>query len=438
MSTIARLRPHSQVLWTLLLLVPLAGVMGVFLGTDDMEVVRAGVILSVLTVVSLLLFWRVSRADPQGSQLLTVILVSFAFKVLMAWFRHAGGLLADAYAYDAGGKGHALMLARGEWPTHLVTLGTSFVKLLVALFYYAAGVSFGGISILWAWFGTIGMLFFHLAFTTAFPQGHRRLYTLMIFLYPSLLLWTSSLGKDALVIMLLGMAAYGVARLQHRFSIVGLWWLVLGLVGVFWIRPHIVVLFLLALGISSLILPIRASFMTPIVRLAGWVVIALTFQFVVATSGYAVFLEEPEVVLESIGERQWRSLRGGSGFEQVDIRSAAGLAMAVPTILFRPFPWEAHRVTALIASLEGLGLLALMLYRRRSVAAAMSGMFRNSYLLFVSVYILLFIFLFSAFGNFGIIARQRASMFFPFLFMWVAYLAPRQGDSTDAGGEQKK
>jgi len=440
MSTAAPPRTESQQgLFGLLLLVILAGIIGVFLGTDDMEVVRAGVILSMLTIVSLVLFWRVSRSDPQGARLLTVLLVSFVFKLLMGAFRHYGGLLADAYAYDAAGQGFASRwLMRGEWPEHLLTFGTPFVKLLVALAYYATGVTFGGVTILWAWFGLLGMLFFHLAFSTAFPHGNRRLYTLLIFLYPSMLLWTSSLGKDALVIMFLGMAAYGVARLQQRLGFVGLWWLAFGVSGAFMIRPHVVGVFLVAFGASALILPIRAGLMTPIVRLAGVaILVGLSIIVVLSASDYAGVEElGAESVLESISSRQEQSERGGSAFEQVDVRSPLGLAMAVPTILFRPFPWEAHNTYALVASLEGLGLLALIFFRRRSVAAAISTMFRNSYVLFISVYILLFIFFFSAIGNFGIIARQRASQLYPFIFMWVAFMAPRLTEKTDAGGER--
>jgi hypothetical protein len=281
------------------------------------------------------------------------------------------------------------------------------------------------------------MLLFYLAFTTAFPQGNRRLYMLLIFLYPSLLLWTSSLGKDALVIMLLGMAAYGLARLQQRLSLGGLW-LAVGIIGVFWVRPHMAAIFLTALAASMIVFPVRLGYTGPIVRIVGVVVVALSVQYVLTSSGYGGFLEEPEAVFESISRRQWLSTRGGSAFEQVDVRSAAGLVMAVPTILFRPFPWEAHRLTALIASLEGLGLLALLIYRRRSVSAALAATTRSSYLLFIAVYAVLFILIFTALANFGIIARQRASMLFPFLFMWVAYLPSVPHGKADTGGDRHR
>ena len=78
------------------------------------------------------------------------------------------------------------------------------------------------------------------------------------------------------------------------------------------------------------------------------------------------------VATEFIEEYEEQSGRGGSAFEQVDPRTPAGAALAIPTVLFRPFPFEAHNLNARIASLEGLALLALMVFRWRSVVAALA------------------------------------------------------------------
>jgi hypothetical protein len=67
-----------------------------------------------------------------------------------------------------------------------------------------------------------------------------------------------------------------------------------------------------------------------------------------------------------------------------------------------------------------------MVYRWRSVRAALTGLRRNSFFLFLLVYVALFVFLFSAIGNFGIIARQRVQLL-PFLFMWIAHLPAQPG-----------
>lgn len=406
---------------------------GVFLGSYDDETVRAAIIASALVLVSLVLFWSVARSDPEGRTLLMVLWASFGLKVAALVFRYQTGLLRDAYAYDSRGQFIATQLQRGLWPEEFGRFGSDVIRVLTGFAYYAWGVTFNGVSVLWLWFGLLGMLFFYLAFRTAFPHGNRRLYMVLIFLYPSMLLWTSSLGKDALVALSMGMAAYGAARAQRRIEVVGLWWLLLGLAGVYVIRPHAAAIFAVALGASMLTRPIRLGPLSPVFRLAGVLAVAgLAAAIIQASSGY-VGLEEvgTQEVFRNIEERQ-EAARGGAAFEQVDVSTPAGFAMAVPTIIFRPFPWEAHNLGAMVTALEGVFLLGLIIYRRRSVLQAIAAARRESYALLLVVYILLFVFFFSAIGNFGILARQRASMLFPFVFMLIAYLGresapPSQG-----------
>lgn len=230
------------------------------------------------------------------------------------------------------------------------------------------------------------------------------------------------------MVMALGMASYGLARLQQRTELVGVWWLGLGTFGMLMIRPHIAAIFAIAAGFSALIRPIRAGLMTPVIRMAGLILFVAVGAFVVQTAAGYIQLEglAPEDVLGFIETEQGLSEQGGSAFQQVSVRNnPLAYLVNVPTILFRPFPWEALRANrstfALIASLEGFGLLLLMLYRRRSVAAALAASPRNSFVLFTVIFAALFIFIFSAIANFGILARQRSTLL-PLVFMWIAYL----------------
>lgn len=417
-------RPNAPTVFPSLVAIGAAAGIGVLLASKDEETLRAGVILTGLVVTSLVLFWRVSRSDPRGPLLLRLLWASFALKLFAMGFRFWTMLLADAFAYNRAGQRIAAELLSGISPGEIGAYGTPFIRLVTGLVYYVTGVTFYGISILWAWFGLVGLLFFYLAFRTAFPRGHHRLYMLLIFLYPSMLLWTSSLGKDAPMVLFLGMAAYGAARLQHRLEGIGLWWLALGVGGAFMIRPHLTSVFVVAFAASFLIRPIRAGLMGPVLRLGGLGAAAAVAAVLVSAAGGYVGLEEvePGAVLEYVGEAQEGVARGGSAFERVDPRTPQGFVMAIPTILFRPFPWEAHNLNALIASAEGVGLLALMLYRWRSLRAAFLAIPRNGYLLLLAVYALVFIFFFATIGNFGIIVRQRASMLYPFVLMLIAYL----------------
>ncbi len=414
----------------LLMLLPLFAVaagVGLFLTIKDEETLRASVILSTLVLFSFVLFWRIARAESDDSPLLAILWASFALKLGAMAYRFYGSVLADAFVYHWRGRAIAEQLARGEWPADVGAFGTQFLRLVTGLVYYNLGVTFYGITILWTWFGLIGMVFFYLAFREAFPNGDRRLYMYLVFLFPSMLLWTSSLGKDALVIMCLGMAAYGVAVLQRRMSIAGLWWGGLGAAGMFMIRPHLAGVFLVASASTFLFRPIRAGLLSPILRLGGIAIMIVVTATLMGTATGYVGLDEvgSAEVFQFISEYQEFSARGGSAFEQVNPATPLGFLMAFPTVLFRPFPWEAHNFHAAVASVEGLALLMFIVYRRRSVIAAIRSVRQSSYVMLLVIYITLFVFFFSAIGNFGIIVRQRASQLFPFVLMLVAYLGTR-------------
>jgi hypothetical protein len=61
-----------------------------------------------------------------------------------------------------------------------------------------------------------------------------------------------------------------------------------------------------------------------------------------------------------------------------------------------------------------------MLWRLGSIKAAIVSARSNPYLIFILLYVILCILVFTTFSNFSILGRQRLQ-FFPLLFMLVAY-----------------
>jgi hypothetical protein len=92
--------------------------------------------------------------------------------------------------------------------------------------------------------------------------------------------------------------------------------------------------------------------------------------------------------------------------------------MAAPTVLFRPFPWEAHNAYALVAAIESLFLIIVVARHWRSVLSAFN-LRENNYLLFILAYIGSFVLMFTTVANFGLLVRQRAQLL-PFLFMMIS------------------
>jgi hypothetical protein len=432
----------------LVVMIPLfagaAWMTGMFVGTQDIYTLRSGMILAVLIFLSLAVFRLAARTDLQGDTLFWVLMLSFGLKIFAVFFRFASGLLADAYVYNSAGEEIAEMLAGGEWPTATRFSGSFFVRLLTGMVYFVTGPTIVGISIFWAWLGLIGMLFFYKAFVTAFPQGNRRLYMMLVLLFPSMLLWTSSLGKDALMMLAGGLATYGAARSRRGMDFLGILCLLLGIGSMLAIRGHMAAIFTVALAMSLVVRPVRADSMAPFLKVAGLICVAVAAVGIAVVASRLVGLERLDVeeVQGFIGERQGftgqtrrvlgEGEHGGSAFKPIDTSSPLGLAILIPTVLFRPFPWEAHNANAMITAVESLGLLALIVYRRRSVTAALLGSPRSSFLLLSVLYALMFIYIFSAVANFGIIARQRVQIF-PYVFMWIAYLGARRPAAEGSG-----
>ena len=132
--------------------------------------------------------------------------------------------------------------------------------------------------------------------------------------------------------------------------------------------------------------------------------------------------EAVDQVLDRTGDQ---SAKGGSEFEGARPASLGEFPLALVTVLFRPFPWEAGNAQALVASLEGLVLLVLVVLALPRLVRLPAFMARVPYVTYAVVFSLLFVFAFSSISNFGIIARQRTQVF-PFVLVVLALpaLAP--------------
>lgn len=431
---VVRTRSDSPwVLGTALLFVTMAAVVGIAVAAQDAEGVRAAGVIAIVTLVTLVIFRLAIRDDPHGAWLFRVLVASLILKfgavVFRLWFVlvQYGGV-ADALQYHESGERLADAILRSGLPQMDKYYSTQLVQLLTGIYYAFVGPTLVGAFVFWAWLGLMGMLFFYKAFTVAFPGGNRRLYALLILLYPSMLLWTSSLGKDALVCFSLGLMTYGAAIVMRRPDFRG--WLMAagGLAGVLFIRPHVAAMAGVALATGYLLRPIRAGLMTPVVKGMATAIVAVLAFVVVQTSADFIQLEElsGEGVLSYIEARQETTARGRSIIQRGIPTNPLALADGIATVFFRPYPWEAGNLFAQISAAEGVLLVALVAWRRRSVIAAIVGARRDTFLLMSVTYVLLFAFFFSAISNFAIIARQRAQLL-PFILMWLAYLPARSG-----------
>lgn len=396
----------------------------------DYQLWGALVVLPGLAAASLPLLRRVAAAEDDarmtrlvGTALVVKLGASVA-RYVMAFGLYGGRADADAYA-DRGADLAALaregvlsLEAARDIP------GTGMIDLATGAVFTVTGATLLGAFLVFAWAAFWGQYLFYRAFRVALPDSRHRRYAVLVLFLPSLLFWPASVGKEAWMLLTLGAAAYGAARVISGrlggYHLVGLGVVLAGLV-----RPHMAALLLGALLLALLLgkpadEPSRSSVGLLAARTVG--VVLLIGATAYALQQVEAFFDVDGVTgLESVAEdTEDQTTTGGSAFEPADVGSVADIPAGAVTVLFRPWPFEAHNPQAALSSLEGLVLLGLMIAGRQRILGAVRDARARPYLLLALVFVTVFIVAFSHVGNFGILARQRVQLL-PFVLVLLAY-----------------
>jgi hypothetical protein len=114
-----------------------------------------------------------------------------------------------------------------------------------------------------------------------------------------------------------------------------------------------------------------------------------------------------EGVRGALDEATLRTEQGGSEFQIPGLTTPGGIVMALGTVLFRPFPFEAPNAQAFVAALESLWFLALLIIRYRWCVAAVRSVRRQPYVAYLIAFMIGGALVLTSVANFGILARQR-------------------------------
>lgn len=396
------------------------------IGTVAAHALLVAVVLFALTVPIAL---RLARREGRP-WLLPLVLGSLALHLAGAGMqvvlvRLVYGGAADFNLYDGQGALLAEAWRQGVFSTGGLEIpGNGGVSLITGIVYSIAGVDQLGGFFVFSWFSLIGLVAFYRAFRIALPSARDGRYAVVIFLLPSLFYWPSAAGKEAVMLLALGMMALGAARLfgsQWR----GVVPLVAGsLLGVL-VRPHEVALLFGSFGVAlvvrrvskrSLLTPIRIGVTLLIVVGVGGILAVFTARFlgISSLSGASI--------AQAVNQAAQHTQGQGAGFgSSHDTWSPNPLYYPVDvyTVLFDPLPFQVGSATQAIAALENLSIIGLLLYSWRSIGRIPRQLRESPFVLMCVVYSLGFMYLFAALGNVGLLARER-TLLFPFLFVLLA------------------
>jgi hypothetical protein len=398
--------------------------------------------LPALALITVPIARRIARTD-RDPEMFWFVMAAFAAKMIGGLTRYYFTYVAyvsagDAEEYHAFGK-YLVPYYRsfnfnpdvGQVP------GTGFMKFLTGVLYSVVGSSKLGAFMVFAWLGFFGLLLCWRAFKRAVPTGDAHRYALLVLFLPSLLYWSSALGKDAWSVFCLGVCSYGVARLMTRKYVSGGLILAAGLFGVVMVRPHVALTIGSGLVLAALLYkPRKASPLNPIVRVLVFGILLTMMLVLISQTQKFLGVESlnQESVNSQLSAAEGRTVEAGSAFAPVRVNTPIDLPYATVTVLFRPFPWEAHNGQTVATAVEGLFLLVLTVRGWRRLLSLPGALRREPYLAYSLGILLTFVYAFSSFSNFGILARQRCQVM-PFFLALICLQQYRRKDParpTDA------
>lgn len=310
--------------------------------------------------------------------------------------------------------------------------GTAFVERVTAIVLLVFGGNFITASLLFAMVAYGGLVLMALALARSYPPGARwQRGVAMVLYWPSLCFWPSTIGKEALIILAVGLVVFGWHGNGRTWRPMPLF---VGLVLSLFIRPHIAMM--LALCLAS------AEWLAPVARWSAAKVLRGAVLGAVGVAAVLVSLEQLGVdaqidaMAQFAQERAGRTQTGGSQIQAFS--GPAVLPMAFVNVLLRPFVWEVRNPVMLVSAAE-LIVMWWLIWKSREAGPAMFSAWRSSRLLLFAVpaACVLIVFYGAFVSNLGIIARQRVVVL-PLVFMFIDLTPAVIRANTRRNGPQKR
>ncbi len=368
------------------------------------------------------------------------LVVKFAGAIAGYYVRFdAYGGSADAGRYHSFGKLLAEDVRSGlATPFALVprSTGTQFMETLTGAVYTVSGSSLMGGFMVFTWMSFWGLVFYVKAAHHAIPGLATRRYTLALFLFPSLIYWGSSIGKEAFVGLCLGLAAWGAAIVFTRRGNVrvGVVMTIAGLLGSGFVRPHFASVWAGAIVIALVArvvldasgrrtaegddrrrLQLSTILLVVIAGIGFLIVATVALNYLPSDAGDAAPVADQFTGIFSTVEG--RTSTGGSSFTPATVNGPQDWPWAAFRTITRPLLNEATDLATLLPAIEMTALLLVGVFSWRRLAHVPRLMLTTPYLVFAALCVVTFGVAFSSIGNLGILVRQR-SLILPLLLVF--------------------
>lgn len=309
------------------------------------------------------------------------------------------------------------------------------------------GPFFHSLKVGFAFLGLLGIWYFYRAVVVALGRPYPPAFYLLAF-FPSIIFWSSILGKDPLQFLFAGLYAYGGALWLLQGRPAAFWFLGAGLLGSYLLRPWLSTLGMAALFLATLLgrcqrwqvgLMLLAATTLPLLSLSTQQAQTLLHLDLDQAQAFVTGELQVLVILEMRGlsMAQETLQSGGSGVAFDPNMSMQGrLPLVMFSGLFRPLPFDITNPFTALAAIENtivlfLALVALLRFRL--------GYLRDPLVLWPALYCLMWTTLygFIVMANFGSGARYKLQIW-PFLLMVILLLTHREGRALLASRQPAK
>ncbi len=351
----------------------------------------------------------------------------------------------DAVGYHGAGLRLSSVWRSFQVPSTIDRIGTDVVDAITGLLYVPYQPSMLGGFFMFASVAFFGQMLLYAAFRHSFSTRHLKWYAALMFFWPTIVYWPSSIGKESLMLFWIGVTSYGVARLLKSYNPAWVALIGLGLAGGGIIRLHIPLLLVGSLVIALLVAKAPAVPGAQVRRVgllvaagAGLVVFALftAGNFGVDLSTAVSVEAASDEVGNVLSAVEARTDTGGSAVAGSAVTSPLDLPEAMLRVLFRPLIHESTSVPLLASSLDGTVLLVVFVVRLPWILRNLFRSRRTPYAIYAFLYTGGFVIAFSSILNLGILARQRSQMvplFLALLVVWGRKHVEEEPDDAPPG-----
>lgn len=345
---------------------------------------------------------------------LTYIWLIKAFVTLIVMIPYEMYYGLDAYMYYAEAVHFTGIHSHGK----AGTFNTIFINYILT---YIGGDSYYSLKLLNSFIAYLGIVFLFKSYEHIMKKSGLSLkndyFVYVLFLFPSILFWSSILGKDPLNLFFVGLFTYGFVRFMDKKRLVAALWIFIGVVGVHYIRSWYSIIMVMSIGLYYSRFSSPRHILTMLIFAPLFYVVFKEFLTMQHISTFQDIFDKMSYTSEKL-------TYGGSSTEVSEINGLFDyLVYYIPnlfTSLFRPMPWDIRNPFSLLAAVENV---AMLYFVYKYIFKNWRAVFKHKYMRFL----ILFIFSWSLFyviispNNLGMAVRFKLQVLPAMLIViWVS------------------